>query len=286
MVTALRAYAGWYLLPVIVSCFSGCTPIVFSSPEGTITTYVKDSGVQVYAPRAARAQKVVFDTADQQLIQKPDTAFRKFFDSHSIDFASGKVEYAKTTILGDVVNMVRNREFIRDMIKEVVDAHRDSAIAPNTKLTTQLKDADQAIQQLAGARSMISLGKTEELLSLAHETTAQVIEASLALCWSFAVLVEDCKQRYVSAGSSGDSNVNDKLKSLSDAVTQLSGENKQAKALTELVQALRSLLMNKEAHAHYPLSWHLEGEDLKKLRERNATLLVNTLFFMSCCRFN
>jgi len=99
-----------------------------SSPEGTLTKYVRDGGVQVYAPRAARAQKVVFDTPEKQLIYEPDTPFRSFFDSHSDDFSPGKVDYAKTTILGDIVNLLRNKEYIRLMIQEVVSRHEQTAI--------------------------------------------------------------------------------------------------------------------------------------------------------------
>lgn len=96
-----------FIFYAIIQVFaSSCTHFV-SSPEGTTTELVQKSGVLVYAPRTARAQKVVFDTPDKQLIHEPDTPFRKFFNSHSDDFAYHKVDYAKTTILNDIVSMVQ-----------------------------------------------------------------------------------------------------------------------------------------------------------------------------------
>ncbi|MEE8575232.1 MAG: hypothetical protein V3T30_07450, partial [Thermodesulfobacteriota bacterium] len=117
------------LCVAVVAVLTSCATIV-SSPEGTTTTYVEKSNVLVYAPRAARAQKVVFDTEDKQMIQKPDTPFRQFFDSHSKDFKDGKLDYAKTTILESIVDRLRNREFIEPMIREVVERHKDLVIKP------------------------------------------------------------------------------------------------------------------------------------------------------------
>ncbi len=109
--------------------FSGCATVV-TSPEGTITSYVRDTEVQVYAPRSARAQKVMFDTADKQMIHEPDTPFRRFFNSHSSDFRSGKVDYAKTTILGDIIARLNNKEYIRATVHDVIERAKDCAIKP------------------------------------------------------------------------------------------------------------------------------------------------------------
>ncbi len=102
---------------------------IISSPEGTATKYVSDHGPLVYAPRAARAQKVVFDTPDKQLIYAPDTPFRRFFESHAADFEPDKLEYAKTTILGDIIAMLRSKAYVRDMVAAVIDDHKKTAIS-------------------------------------------------------------------------------------------------------------------------------------------------------------
>src|SRR5262245_28875957 len=98
----------------------GAVPPI-SSPEGTLTTYVEGKNSLIYPPRSARAQKVEFDTADKQMIYEPDTPFRAFFNSHAADFAPGKLDYAKTTILGDIIANLRNKRFIRAIVKEVFD---------------------------------------------------------------------------------------------------------------------------------------------------------------------
>ncbi len=105
---------------------------IVASPEGTATTYVSKEGPLVFAPRAARAQKVIFDTPEKQLIYAPDTPFRRFFDSHAYDFDSAGLEYAKTTILGDIVNRLRSREYIRDIVGQVIEDYRDQAISGAT----------------------------------------------------------------------------------------------------------------------------------------------------------
>jgi len=158
---------------------------IVSSPEGTVTSYVQDSGILVYAPRSARAQKVIFDTPDQQLIHKPDTPFRKFFDSHAKDFADGKLEYAKTTILSDIVNMIRNKEFIREMIREVVEEHKDSAIAPATYLVEPIEKAANALKDLdqyVGA-DLANKNIMEKTLASAKNAAFNVAKAAEVTCW-------------------------------------------------------------------------------------------------------
>src|SRR5678816_1192566 len=83
-----------------------------SSPEGTLTTYVAGKNSLIYPPRSARAQKVDFDTAEKQMIYESDTPFRTFFNSRSADFQPNKVDYAKTTILGDIISMLRNKHYV------------------------------------------------------------------------------------------------------------------------------------------------------------------------------
>lgn len=111
----------------IVLAAVGCQNVVSSSPEGTTTTYVEESGVLVYAPRAARAQKVVFDDGTEQLIHAPDTPLRRFFDAHSSDFQPGMLDRAKTTILEDIVARLRNREYVRASLDQVLERHLDRA---------------------------------------------------------------------------------------------------------------------------------------------------------------
>lgn len=124
---------------LFIPLLAGCATVI-SSPEGTITSYVRDKRVQVYAPRSARAQKVLFDTADKQMIHEPDTPFRQFFNSHSADFRPGKVDYAKTTILNDLVNRIRNMEYVRGMVGEVIERHKESAINPTNASTPSNKE--------------------------------------------------------------------------------------------------------------------------------------------------
>src|SRR4051794_39230487 len=107
---------GWCLIQALVLCLAFNLPLwakdPISSPEGTTTTYVHEKGPQVYAPRAGRAQKVEFDTPDKQLIYAPDTPFRRFFESRAADFEPDKLEYAKTTVLGDVIAMLRSKQYL------------------------------------------------------------------------------------------------------------------------------------------------------------------------------
>lgn len=290
MFAALRAATGWLLLSLVACLTSSCTPIVFSSPEGTITTYVKDSGVQVYAPRAARAQKVVFDTSDQQLIQKPETPFRKFFDAHSVDFASGKVEYAKTTILGDIVNLVRNKEFIRDMIKEVVDARIDTAIAPSAKLIGQLQHAQVAIDKLELEKGTnLFHSKAEILLQLAHKTAAEVIEVSESLCWSLydhqqPKFPTNCAADVISGKVKVTLNLEGLAGALATLATSSQATPKEIRdQVTRLADALRTILISGpiasgQFPAQFPPRQFGDEQELKKLREHNATVLINVLF--------
>jgi len=135
-----------------------------SSPEGTVTTLVQDRQVLVYAPRAARAQKVIFDTPDRQLIYEPDTPFRTFFDGHSPDFADGKVDYAKATILKDVVNMLRNKEYVRLLVREVVERHLASAITSNAPCGTVRVGSKQLSLMEAGRVIMEKRQEDKDLL--------------------------------------------------------------------------------------------------------------------------
>lgn len=110
----------------------GAAPPV-SSPEGTLTAYVQGKNSLIYPPRSARAQKVEFDTAERQMIYEPDTPFRAFFNSHAADFAPGKLDYAKTTILADVIASLRNKQYIRFLVKEIIDLDPDGLnLAPLT----------------------------------------------------------------------------------------------------------------------------------------------------------
>ena len=59
----------------LVLMLAGCGRIDMSSPEGTTTQYVREKGVLVYAPRSARAQKVVFDTPEKEMIHAPGPDF-------------------------------------------------------------------------------------------------------------------------------------------------------------------------------------------------------------------
>ncbi len=129
------------LLPYAVAalvclCCSTDAASPLSSPEGTLTDYVQAKETLVYPPRSVRAQKVEFDTPDKQMIHEPDTPFRQFFNAHSPDFKDGKLDYAKTTILGDTISMLRNKRFIRDMVEEVVSRHKRDVFLPPDKTNT------------------------------------------------------------------------------------------------------------------------------------------------------
>ena len=116
-----------------------------SSPEGTTTTYVEDRGVLVYAPRQPKAQKVVFDTPAESLIHEYDTPLRRFFDSRSHLFGTLRgesgVDLAKVTILQGIVNRLRNREYIRAMIANIIARHPD-AIVPRLGSSPSKADRD------------------------------------------------------------------------------------------------------------------------------------------------
>ncbi len=130
----------------IAACSTG-SPV--SSPEGTVTTYTENSGVALYAPRGARAQKVVFDTSDENLIHEPDTPFRKFFNAHAQDFGAGKLDYAKTTILNGILRRLENKAYIRDMVEEVVDAHDDAINATNRVQSDKTDNAKEKVDAKA-----------------------------------------------------------------------------------------------------------------------------------------
>ncbi len=120
-----------------------CAAPVMSSPEGTVTSRVQQKGVLVYAPRSASAKKIIFDTPDKQLIYAPDTTLRKFFDSRADDFGRGKLEYAKTTILGDVVELVREGGLVEEMLRETVERYADDAIKPRAPTDKEVTSAEK-----------------------------------------------------------------------------------------------------------------------------------------------
>lgn len=160
-------------LLLITLVLAGCRERWVSSPEGTATTYVQNAGMIVYAPRSARVQKVVFDTADNQLIQEPDTPFRTFFNAHAADFSRGNLEYAKTTILGDIVNLVENREFIREMIVETVARHKSRAIRSQSDPSIVKQRALSAIETLEGTAAIVEL-KLQDLQPLIEKANDAV----------------------------------------------------------------------------------------------------------------
>ncbi|MEM7245893.1 MAG: hypothetical protein AAF533_11150 [Acidobacteriota bacterium] len=147
----------------------GSVPI--SSPEGTATSHVREKGPLVLPPRSAIVQKVIFDTPDKQLIHSPDTPFRRFFDARSRDFAAGKLEEAKATILADIVALLRNRQYLTPWLTEVVTRHRDTAIAPQGAAAgplALLQRGRQAVSDLRVVAAEIeaegpSKGPTDEL---------------------------------------------------------------------------------------------------------------------------
>ena len=178
----------WLLLFIaLIPLFTQSCSTIVSSPEGTITTHVQDSGVLVYAPRAARAQKVVFDTSDKQMIHESDTPFRKFFNSHSNDFAPGKVDYAKTTILNDVVNRLNNKDYIRLMVKDIIDQHKGTAIAPfysqiekelNSALKQLINKRKELESTIGDANNLVDLSKLKDKVELAKRWT-EVLKETL-----------------------------------------------------------------------------------------------------------
>ncbi len=151
---------------LILSGDSGQGAQVIGSPEGTATSFVSENGPLVYAPRSARAQKVIFDTPEKQLIYAPDTPFRRFFDSRAQDFDDGKVEYAKTTVLSDIVARLRSREFIKGQVGEVVERYKSRLIS--SKSDIELVDV--------GITETLSLGNTKP----SFEDTKQALTAIIA----------------------------------------------------------------------------------------------------------
>ncbi len=164
------------LLLILLIPVSSCNQHLISSPEGTITSHVQDKEVLVYAPRAARAQKVVFDTSDKQMIHEPDTPFRRFFNDHTSDFSRGNVDYAKTTILKDIVSRVNNKEFIRSMLHEIIERHKEYAIAPSNasdenELNSIVDRLDNRMKKLeiANKRKLIDLNELIEQIDCGRE---------------------------------------------------------------------------------------------------------------------
>ncbi len=119
----LRLVVGVPLPLVAFLVVGACTsPFPITRSEGTTTTYAnKVAKVQVLPPRAARAQKVVLDDPAVLAIQERDTPFRQFFSARSGDFSD--VDYAKVTILTDVLNRLRNRSYVRNMLLTVLKKH-------------------------------------------------------------------------------------------------------------------------------------------------------------------
>jgi hypothetical protein len=156
-------FLNWAVLALLLSesDVTRCAQVV-SSPEGTATKYVSEHGPVVYAPRAARAQKVIFDTPDKQLIWTPDTPFRNFFDSHSADFEPGTLEYAKSTILSDIIAMLRSREYLRYLVAAVIDEHKKTAISDLDPAQQVLKALPQEIQAVVVAiTNKVSVASSE-----------------------------------------------------------------------------------------------------------------------------
>ncbi|MCA9469057.1 MAG: hypothetical protein KC643_26935 [Nitrospira sp.] len=277
----------FFLFPVCLLALVGNSSCanrhVVSSPEGTVTSFVEDSGVLVYAPRAARAQKVVFDTPDQQLIHKPDTPFRKFFDSHASDFAGqGKLEYAKTTILSDIVNMVRNKEFIREMIRNVVDEHLDSAIAPSIHLTQPILDARTALSKLnqllpewpQSKSQDQSNNKMQEIIKAANEAALKIAEAADSACLGVENGVCNKSKDFLKEAW-------EELNRSGLTGSPSSAENFQTvhKKIQTLSTSLSQILRTAGNGSFVPLS-QLPSFDNStgNIRKRNAALLVNELF--------
>lgn len=273
------------MILVAGSGFSCTNHHIVSSPEGTVTSFVEDSGVLVYAPRSARAQKVVFDTSDQQLIHKPDTPFRKFFDSHAGDFANkADLEYAKTTILADIVNMVRNKEFIREMIKKIVYDHLDSAIAPSNQLTQPLLEARNALTKLKRLVPALSVKNTEEgeknsreIIVAAKEATIKVAEAADSACLGVPPeLNQLCKKEHDFFHEAWELYEKSRLENAFIKKYDFSGVHKNIQALTN---NLSKMLRNAGNQTFLPISQIPSLDDSTlRIRKRNAELLVNELY--------
>ncbi len=110
---------------LFVWALAGCAVSPITSTEGLADPNSIKKGAVVFAPRAARAQKIIFDDGTKELIHAPDTPLRRFFESHSPDFRGGKLEYAKTTILGDLIDQLRGRNYLGDLVRAVVERHLD-----------------------------------------------------------------------------------------------------------------------------------------------------------------
>ena len=276
--SSLRHLKTPFLILTIMGSTISCTPRhIVSSPEGTVTSYVEDSGVLVYAPRSARAQKVVFDTPDQQLIHKPDTPFRKFFDSHAKDFGNkAKLEYAKTTILADIVNMVRNKEFIREMIQEVVDEHLDTAIAPSERLIQPLLIAQRALDLLSQQIPVLDATKQkDEILTAARDAATKVAKAADASCLDVDPrIAPTCENHnFFSEASAAIQNLEESY------FVSSSTSNDVAKGIRKAIRMLLDLIADAGEGTLLPLSQIPAIDDSTlKIRQRNAKLLTDSIF--------
>ncbi len=103
-----------------------------SSPEGTTTSLVQKSGVHVFAPRSARAQKVTFSDKNS-LISQPDTPLSNFFDEHRPDFANSQFQYAKNTIIANIYAQMENGAYLYEMIAETVHQYEKIIIKADYK---------------------------------------------------------------------------------------------------------------------------------------------------------
>lgn len=161
----IRSIQRLVLSPMIWVLFLGligaaCLNAPALSPEGTATSDALNRNAAVYAPRAARAQKVIFDDPSKEMIYAPDTPLRRFFDAHARDFNDKDLDYAKTTILMDIVAMVRGREYLGRVVREVIDRHSATALRPGVwpsrhrdALEAHIAVAENAVPVVNGARN-------------------------------------------------------------------------------------------------------------------------------------
>ncbi|GJL60946.1 MAG: hypothetical protein NPIRA03_38030 [Nitrospirales bacterium] len=273
------------LIAGVLGSATSCAPHhIVSSPEGTVTSYVENKGVLVYAPRSARAQKVVFDTPDQQLIHKPDTPFRKFFDSHAKDFGNKtKLEYAKTTILADIVNMVRNKEFIRKMIHRVVYEHLDSAIAPSKQLVHPILEARDALNKLKKLLPVLPGGKKSgetsiksEIMIAAKDAMLKVADAADSACLD-VVNLQGCPENHNFLRKTWTAFKSSELENA--LVNNTYNYENIHEGLRKFSIDLSDILSTAGNQSFVPISQipSLNGATTL-LRKRNANLLVNELY--------
>lgn len=157
------------LAAVAISTLACRSSIPLSREDEMTTTYAGGREAMVYAPRSARAQKVVFDDPKGRLIHERDTSFRQFFASHSRDFAPGEVEYAKITILEDVLHRLESRSYVQGMVLDLIERHRRVVCTREITGPTGAKVPDdemrtRRIRQLADAITQVISGLGYPLL--------------------------------------------------------------------------------------------------------------------------